>query len=80
MVTLPGSEINQLLIKWERMILINGFNVYYVPVVLAENTFGAVGRSIIATYWIILLGAAGLGVILLTVRLDTNTGIYRITD
>lgn len=58
----------------------NGFNVYYVPVVLAENTFGAVGRSIIATYWIILLGAAGLGGILLTVGLDTNTGIYRITD
>ncbi len=49
----------------------------YLLVLLAENTLGAIGISITATYWIILLGADS-PLILLTVWLDTKTRSHMI--
>ena len=42
-----------------------------MPVLLTENTLCAIGFSIAATHWIILLGA-DFPFITATVRLDTN--------
>lgn len=50
-----------------------------MPVLLAENTLCAIGVSITATYWIILLGA-GSSFVLLTTQLDTNTYSQKMND